>query len=68
MNPLQRYERRRKWIARFLWAVGILLALLVAMFPGYDALTIGIPVIVVLVGLAVRVTLASGKAANRKNL
>ena len=64
MNPLQRYERRRKWTARSLWAAGILLALLVAMFPGYDALTIGIPVSVVIVGLAVRVMLANGKAAN----
>jgi hypothetical protein len=64
MNPLQRYERRRKWTARSLWAAGILLALLVAMFPGYDALTIGIPVSVVLFGLAVRVMLANGKAAN----
>jgi hypothetical protein len=64
MNPLQRYERRRKWTARSLWAAGMLLALLVAMFPGYDALTIGIPVSVVLVGLAVRAMLANGKAAN----
>ena len=64
MNLLQRYERRRKWIARSLWAVGILLALLVLMFPGYDALTIGTPVIVVLVGLAVHLMLAGGKDAN----
>jgi hypothetical protein len=64
MNPLQRYERRRKWIARFLWAAGILLALFLAIFPGHDAFTIGIPVTVVLVGLAVHIMLASGKAAN----
>jgi|SRR5215469_14357478 len=64
VNPLQRYERRRKWTARFLWAAGILLALLVTLFPGYDAFTIGTPVIVVLVGLAVHLMLASGKAAN----
>jgi hypothetical protein len=64
VNPLQRYEHRRKWIARFLWAVGILLALLVLMFPGYDALTIGTPVIVVLVGLAVHFMLASDKDVN----
>jgi hypothetical protein len=64
VNPLQRYERRRKWIARFLWAVGILLALLVVLFPGYDAFTIGTPVIVVLVALAVHLMLASDKAEN----
>jgi len=64
VNPLQRYERRRKWIARFLWAVAILLALLVVLFPGYDAFTIGTPVIVVLVALAVHLMLASDKAEN----
>ena len=63
VNPLQRYERHRKWIALFLWAVGILLALLVAIFPGSDAFTIGTPVIIVLVGSAVHLMLASGKAA-----
>jgi hypothetical protein len=64
VNPLQRYERRRKSIALFLWAVGILLALLVAIFPGSDALTVGAPVIVVLVALAVHLMLVSDKAEN----
>jgi uncharacterized membrane protein HdeD (DUF308 family) len=64
VNPLQRYERHRKWMTVFLWAVGILLALLVVMFPGYDAFTIGTPVIVVLVALAVHCMLPGGKAAN----
>jgi hypothetical protein len=42
----------------------MLLALFLAIFPGHDAFTIGIPVTVVLVGLAVQIMLASGKAAN----
>jgi uncharacterized membrane protein HdeD (DUF308 family) len=64
VNPLQRYERHRKWITRFPWAVGILLALLVAIFPGSDAFTIVTPIIIMLVGLAVHRMLASGKAAS----
>jgi hypothetical protein len=61
-NPLQRYERRRKWTALFLWAVGILVAL-PTIFLLNDAFTIGTPVIVALVALAV-LTLAGEKAEN----
>jgi hypothetical protein len=64
VNPLQRYERRRKWIALFLWAVGILVALPVAIFPLTDAFTIVTPVIVVLVALAAHLMPASDKAEN----
>jgi preprotein translocase subunit Sec61beta len=64
VNPLQRYERHRKSSARFLWAVGILVALLVAIFPWKDAFTIVTPAIVVLVALAVHLMLASDKAEN----
>ena len=64
MNPLQRYERRRKSIALFLSAVGILVALPVAKFPLNDAFTIVTPVIVMLVALAVHLMLASEKAEN----
>jgi len=64
VNPLQRYERHRKWITRFPWAVGILLALLVVIFAWTDAFTIVTPIIIVLVGLAVHLLLASGKAAS----
>jgi hypothetical protein len=64
VNPLQRYERGRKRIALFLWAVGILLALLLAIFPGSDAFTILTPVIVVLVALGVHLMLVSDKAEN----
>jgi uncharacterized membrane protein HdeD (DUF308 family) len=64
MNLLQRYERQRKWTTWFLWAVGILLALLLVIFPGTDTLTIGAPMIILLVGLAVHCMLASGSAAS----
>jgi predicted nucleic acid-binding Zn ribbon protein len=64
VNSLQRYERGRKRIALFLWGVGILLALLLVIFPGSDAFTILTPVIVVLVALAVHLMLASDKAEN----
>jgi hypothetical protein len=64
VNPLQRYERRRKSIALFLWAVGILVALSVAIFPLKDAFTIVPPVIVVLVALAVHLMLPIDKAEN----
>lgn len=64
VNPLQRYERRRKWTALFLWAVGILVALLVAIVPRKDAFTIVTPVLVVLIALTVHLTLASDKAEN----
>jgi hypothetical protein len=63
MNPFQRYERHRKWTTWFLWAVGIMLASLVVIFPGTDTFTIGAPVIIVLVGLAVHCMLASGSNA-----
>jgi hypothetical protein len=62
VNPVQRYECHRKWIAWYLWAVGMLVSLVV-IFPGSDAFAIGAPVIIVLVGLAVCL-LASGKAAS----
>jgi hypothetical protein len=62
VNPLQRYERHRKSIALFLWAVGILVAFPVAIFPLNDAFTIVPPVIVMLVALAVHLMLASDKA------
>jgi hypothetical protein len=64
VNPLQRYECGRKRIALFLWAIGILLALLLAIFPESDAFIILTPVIVVLVALAVHLMLASDKAEN----
>ena len=64
MNLLQRYERHRKWTAWFLLAVGILLALLILMFPKAHTFTVGAPVIILLVGLAARCMFASGKAAS----
>jgi peptidoglycan/LPS O-acetylase OafA/YrhL len=64
MNLLQRYERRRKWTAWFLWAVGISLALLVVLCAETHTFTIGAPVIVVLVALAGFCILASGNAAS----
>jgi hypothetical protein len=64
MNLLQRYERHRKWTAWFLLAIGILLAFLIVIFPKAHTLTIGAPVIIALVGLAVHCMFASGKAAS----
>jgi hypothetical protein len=64
MNPLQRYERHQKWTTRFLWAVGILLVMLVVIFPGVDTFAIGAPVIILLVALAVHCMLASGDATS----
>jgi len=64
MNLLQRYERHRKWTAWFLLAIGILLALLIVMFPKAHTFTVGAPVIIGLVGLAVNCMFAGGKAAN----
>ena len=63
MNLLERYERRRRWTTWFLWAVGTSLALLVVICAETHTFTIGAPVIIVLVALAVHCTLASGKAA-----
>ena len=45
-------------------AVGILLALLILMFPKAHTFTVGAPVIILLVGLAARCMFASGKAAS----
>jgi hypothetical protein len=45
-------------------AVGILLALLIVIFPKAHTFTIGAPVILLLVGLAMHCMLASGKAAS----
>jgi uncharacterized integral membrane protein len=62
MDLLQRYERRRRRTTWFLWAVGILLALLVVTCAETHTFTIGAPVILVLVALAVHCMLASGNA------
>ena len=64
MDLLQRYERRRRRTSWFLWAVGILLALLVVTCAETHTFTIGAPVILLLVALAVHCMLASGNAAS----
>lgn len=67
MNLLERYERRRRWTTWFLWAVGTSLALLVVICAETHTFTIGAPLIIVLVALAVHCMLASGDAASDPN-